>query len=63
MDEPVYVHCRSGQRSYNAVLALQHLGYDKVYNISGGYIGLCFEEYFTDKMVGRNPIVTAYDFE
>ena len=23
-DQPVYIHCRPGQRSYNAVLALQH---------------------------------------
>ena len=63
VDEPVYAHCRSGQRSYNACLALQHRGYDKVYNIAGGYIGLCFNEYFNDKMSGRKPIVTAYDFE
>ncbi|MBW2122972.1 MAG: FAD-dependent oxidoreductase [Deltaproteobacteria bacterium] len=61
-DEPVYLHCRSGQRSYNACLVLQHLGYDKVYNVSGGYIGLCFNEYFTDKTTGRKPIVTAYNF-
>ena len=61
-DEPVYIHCRSGQRSYNAVRALQHLGYTKVYNVSGGYIGLCFNEYFNDKMQDRKPIVTKYDF-
>ncbi len=62
-DEPIYIHCRSGQRSYNAVIALQHLGYEKVYNISGGYIGLCFEEYFTDQMTRRKQIITEYDFE
>ncbi|MBW2023196.1 MAG: FAD-dependent oxidoreductase, partial [Deltaproteobacteria bacterium] len=62
-DEPVYFHCRSGQRSYNAVMALQHLGYENVYNISAGYMGLCFYEYFTDKTTGRKPIVTEYDFE
>ncbi len=62
-DEPVYIHCRSGQRSYNACMALQNRGYDNVYNIAGGYIGLCFNEYFTDQMTGRKPIVTEYDFE
>lgn len=62
-DEPVYLHCRSGQRSYNACMALQNRGYDNVYNIAGGYIGLCFNEYFTDQTTGRQPIVTEYDFE
>ena len=61
-DKPVYLHCRSGQRSYNAVLALQNLGYTDVYNISGGFIELCFYEYYTDKTTGREPIVSAYDF-
>ena len=62
-DEPVYLHCRSGQRSYNAVLALQNLGYKNVYNLSGGFIELCFYEYYTDKTTGREPIVSNYDFE
>jgi rhodanese-related sulfurtransferase len=61
-DKPVYLHCRSGQRSYNAALALQNLGYKDVYNISGGFIELCFYEYYTDKTTGREPIVSAYDF-
>lgn len=34
--KPVYVHCQSGQRSYNVTLMLQHHGYD-VYNIAGSY--------------------------
>lgn len=29
-DRPVYIHCRSGQRSYNMVMALQKLGYKNV---------------------------------
>ncbi|KGG81295.1 pyridine nucleotide-disulfide oxidoreductase [Caloranaerobacter azorensis H53214] len=62
-DEPVYLHCRSGQRSYNAVLALQNLGFKNVYNISAGFMGLCFYEYFNDKTTGRNKIVTDYNFE
>ena len=62
-DQDVYLHCRSGQRSYNAVLALQNRGYKNVYNLSGGFIELCFYEYYTDKTTARTPIVTAYDFE
>src|SRR5699024_6289248 len=29
-DRPVYLHCRTGQRSYNAVRALQNLGFKNV---------------------------------
>ena len=28
-DRPVYLHCKTGQRSYNAALVLQNMGYDK----------------------------------
>jgi len=62
-DEPIYVHCRSGQRSYNAVLALQAKGYRQVFNISGGFLGVCAYEYFNDKTQGREPIVTDYDLK
>lgn len=62
-DKPVYIHCRTGQRSYNAVLALQNLGYDNVYNITGSFLGLSFYEYFNDKYLNRESIVTAYNFE
>ncbi|WP_320047173.1 FAD-dependent oxidoreductase [uncultured Ilyobacter sp.] len=61
-DQPVYLHCRSGQRSYNAVLALQNLGFNNVFNISGGFMGISFYEYFNDKTTGREPIVTDYNF-
>jgi len=61
-DKPVYVHCRTGQRSYNAVLALQNLGFDNVYNITGSFLGISFYEYFNDKRLGRDSIVTEYNF-
>lgn len=61
-DRPVYVQCRSGQRSYNAVLALQGNGYKDVYNVQGSMIGLCNYEYYNDKVSGRKPIVTNYNF-
>ena len=62
-DRPVYLQCRSGQTSYNMVMALQHLGFDNVYNISGGFMGISFYEYYNDKVGNRKPIVTGYNFE
>lgn len=62
-DIPVYIHCRSGQRSYNALMALQHKGYRNITNMSGGFMGLSFYEYYNDKFENRTPIVTNYNFE
>lgn len=62
-DEPIYLHCRSGQRSYNVVTALQHLGYNNVKNISGSFLGISYYEYFNDVSKERKPIVTEYNFE
>lgn len=62
-DRPVYLHCRSGQRSYNAVMALQHLGFDNIYNVAGSFLGLSYFEYYNDKTMGRKPIVTEYNFQ
>ena len=61
-DRPVYVHCRSGQRSYNMVMALRNLGYQNVYNISGSYLGINLYEYYNDITSGREKIVTEYNF-
>ncbi|HZJ57930.1 MAG TPA: FAD-dependent oxidoreductase [Clostridia bacterium] len=61
-DEPVYLACRSAQRSYNAIMALQHLGYQNLYNISGSFLGICCYEYFMDMVTGREKIVTGYNF-
>lgn len=61
-DKPVYLHCRSSQRSYNAVLALQANGFRNVFNISGSFLGISFHEYFNDVTQKREPIVTNYNF-
>ena len=61
-DKPVYVHCRSSQRSYNMVRALGQLGYELVYNIDGSFLGLSEYEYFNDVTFNRDPIVTEYNF-
>lgn len=62
-EQPVYVHCRSGQRSYNMVMALQNLGFTNVFNISGSYLGINLYEYFNDLVTGRDKIVTEYNFK
>ncbi len=62
-DVPVYLHCRSGQRSYNAALALQGRGYDNVFNMSGSYLGISYYEYYRDQLTGRDKILTEYNFE
>lgn len=62
-DRPVYLHCRSSQRSYNALMALQNMGYDNLYNISGSYLGICLYEYYQDTVTGREKIVTEYNFK
>ncbi|MCE5219789.1 MAG: FAD-dependent oxidoreductase [Clostridium sp.] len=61
-DKPVYLHCRTGQRSYNATLALQNLGFNNVYNITGSFLGISFYEYFNDITQNRESIVTEYNF-
>ena len=61
-DHPVYLHCRSSQRSYNAIMALQQHGFDNVVNIAGSYLGICLYEYAQDVLEGREKIVTAYNF-
>lgn len=61
-DRPVYLHCRSSQRSYNALLALQHSGWTNLYNIAGSFLGLSNYEYYLDQVTDRKPIVTAYNF-
>lgn len=62
-DKPVYLHCRSSQRSYNAIRALQAMGFDNLYNISGSFLGLSYYEYFNDQVTGRDKIVTEYNFD
>ena len=61
-DQPVYLHCRSSQRSYNALLALQQSGWDNIYNIAGSMLGLSYYEYFKDQTTDRESILTEYNF-
>ena len=36
--EPVYLYCRSGNRSMKAARQLVTLGFEKVYDLAGGYM-------------------------
>ena len=62
-DRPVYALCRTGQRSYNAVRALRQLGFDQVFNVAGSFLALSWFEQPQDRMLGRAPILSAYNFE
>ena len=61
-DRPVYLHCRTSQRSYNAIMALKGCGFDNIFNISGSFLGISYYEYFTDITTGRKKILTEYNF-
>lgn len=61
-DVPVYLHCRSSQRSYYAFRILQGSGFRNVTNISGSFLGICLYEYFNDVNDNRKPIVDQYNF-
>ena len=61
-DRPVFLHCRTSQRSYNAAMALKGRGFDNVLNISGSFLGISYYEYFTDMTTGREKILTEYNF-
>ncbi len=61
-DIPVYLHCRSSQRSYYAICCLQGNGFRNLFNISGSYLGISLYEYFNDKRTGRAPILDRYNF-
>lgn len=62
-DRPVYVLCRTGQRSYNAVRALMQLGFDNVHNVAGSFLALSWFEQPQDRMQGRAPILSGYNYD
>ena len=61
-DVPVYLHCRSSQRSYYALRILRGNGFGNVTNISGSFLGICLYEYFDDVDGKREPVVDRYNF-
>jgi len=39
--KPLYIYCRSGKRSSRAAKQLAGLGFEKIYDLEGGYIKWC----------------------
>lgn len=62
-DKDIYVYCRSGHRSADAVNFLKSLGFEKVHNVDGVFIDISFNEYHKDKGNLENSIVTNYNFD
>ena len=60
-DRPVYLHCRSSQRSYYAICYLQGMGWENLWNISGSYLGISLYEWYRDQAQGRTPILDTYN--
>lgn len=61
-DIPVYLHCRSSQRSYYAICCLRGHGFTNLYNINGSYLGISLYEFFRDTTYARTPILNTYNF-
>ncbi|MDC7995814.1 rhodanese-like domain-containing protein [Altibacter sp. HG106] len=38
-DQPIYIYCRSGNRSGQASERLEAMGFTKIYDLKGGYLG------------------------
>ncbi len=61
-NKPVYLHCRTAQRSYNMTLYLQTLGYD-VYNIAGSYLFISIYEDTVNRLENdRESVLTKPNF-
>lgn len=37
--KPIYIYCRSGNRSGKAAKIMKELGFTKIYDLEGGYLG------------------------
>jgi rhodanese-related sulfurtransferase len=42
--EPVYLYCRSGNRSQQAAAKLQEMGFSQIYDLQGGFMGWPFKK-------------------
>ncbi|STX52259.1 Rhodanese domain protein [Legionella busanensis] len=38
LEQPIYLHCKAGIRSFDAAQKLQEMGYKHVYSVNGGII-------------------------
>ena len=37
-NKPVYLYCRSGHRSHESAVLLEEMGFNKIYDLEGGYV-------------------------
>ena len=37
-NKPVYIYCRSGARSHKSAMKLEKMGFNKIYDLQGGYM-------------------------
>ncbi|MDO5015053.1 MAG: FAD-dependent oxidoreductase [Clostridia bacterium] len=56
-DKPVYLYCRSAQRSYTATMILKNRGYENVKNINGGFLFIELYEYYNEKILKKDSII------
>lgn len=49
--KPILIYCRSGKRSYYAMIAMMQLGYTEVYNLQGGI--LAFKKEYPDLVLNK----------
>jgi rhodanese-related sulfurtransferase len=41
--QPIYIYCRSGNRSAKSAIWLQEMGFQKIYDLEGGFMSWPFE--------------------
>jgi rhodanese-related sulfurtransferase len=42
-NQPIYIYCRSGNRSAKSAIRLQEMGFQKIYDLEGGFMSWPFE--------------------
>jgi rhodanese-related sulfurtransferase len=42
-NQPIYIYCRSGNRSAKSAIRLQEMGFQKIYDLEGGLMSWPFE--------------------
>jgi rhodanese-related sulfurtransferase len=47
--QPVYIYCRSGNRSAKSAIRLQEMGFEKIYDLEGWFMAYFFKKASTTK--------------
>ena len=59
----LYIFTAEVDKEVKCCLLLSHLGFTNIWNISAGFMGISFYEFFNDKAMNRKPILTNYNFD